>query len=169
MQINVSLLLQESVGTTRDYQVSEVVDIADDGNGHLVQGELRLLRTHQSILVKGTLYTDIEFTCGRCLNLFSSPLTLNIEEEYIPTVDVVSGAPLPLPEDSVSFTIDEHHILDLTEAIRQHILLAIPIKPLCHEGCAGLCQTCGHNLNEGPCKCPVQEVDPRWLKLTKML
>ena len=169
MQINVSLLLQEPVGTTRDYQVSEVVDIDGDDSGHLVHGELRLLRTHRSILVKGRLYTDTEFTCGRCLNLFSSPLTLDIEEEYIPTVDVVSGNPLPLPEDSVSFTIDEHHILDLGEAIRQYILMVIPIKPLCHEECAGLCQTCGHNLNEGQCKCPVQEVDPRWLKLTKLL
>ena len=169
MQINVSQLLQESVGTTRDYQVSEVVDSAGDGNGHLVRGELRLLRTNRSILVKGTLHADIEFTCGRCLNQFSSPLTLNIEEEYIPTVDVVSGAPLPLLEDTISFTIDEHHVLDLTEAIRQHILLATPMKPLCREDCAGLCQTCGHNLNEGSCDCPAQEVDPRWSKLTELL
>ena len=169
MQINVSQLLQEPVGTTRDYRVSEVIDSAGDGNGYLVRGELRLLRTHRSILVKGTLYTDIGFTCGRCLNLFSSPLTLNIEEEYIPTVDVVSGAPLPLPEDSVSFTIDEHHVIDLDEAIRQYILLAIPMKPLCREDCAGLCLTCGHDLNEGPCKCPAPEVDPRWSKLTKLL
>jgi len=169
MQINVAQLLQAPVGTTRDYQMSEIVDVAGDNNGCLVQGEIRLLRTNRSILAKGTLRTEVELTCGRCLSLFSSPLTLNIEEEYIPTVDVVSGVPLPLSEEPGSFTIDEHHILDLTEAIRQYTMLATPMKPLCREDCTGLCQNCGHNLNQGPCDCPAQEVDPRWSELTKLL
>ena len=169
MQINVSQLLQAPVGTTRDYQMSEIVDVAGDGNGRLVQGEIRLLRTHRSILVKGVLRTEVELTCSRCLSLFSSPLSLNIEDEYIPTVDVVSGSPLPAPDDPNSFTIDEHHVIDLTEAIRQYALLAIPMKPLCQKGCAGLCQNCGHNLNEGPCDCPTQVVDPRLSELTKLL
>ena len=169
MEMNVSQLLQASVGTTRDYQESEVIDIAGDGKGRLVQGEVRLLRTHRSILVKGALRTEVELTCSRCLSLFSSPLTLDIEEEYIPTVDVVSGAPLPLPEEPTSFTIDEHHVIDLAEAIRQYTLLATPMKPLCRKDCAGLCQNCGKNLNQGPCNCPVQEIDPRWSELIKLL
>ena len=169
MQINVSQLLQASVGTTRDYDMSEIVDVAGDGNGRLVQGEIRLLRTHRSILVKGALRTETELTCGRCLSLFRCPLALNVEEEYIPTVDVVSGAPLPPPEEPSSFTIDEHHVLDLTEAIRQYALLAIPMKPLCRKDCAGLCQNCGQNLNQEPCDCPVQETDPRWSELIKLL
>ena len=169
MEINVSQLLQATVGTTRDYQESEVIDIAGDGKGRLVQGEVRLMRTNRSILVKGALRTEVELTCSRCLSLFSSPLTLDIEEEYIPTVDVVSGVPLVLSEEPGSFTIDEHHVIDLTEAIRQYTLLAIPMKPLCREDCAGLCQHCGYNLNQGQCSCPAQEVDPRWSELTKLL
>ena len=169
MQINVAQLLQASVGTTRDYKVNEVVDITGDGNGRLVEGKVRLLRTPRSILVKGILRTEIQLTCSRCLGPFSAPLALDIEEEYIPTVDVVSGAPLPLPEEVGSFTIDEHHVIDLTEAIRQYTLLAIPMKSLCREDCAGLCQNCGHNLNRGPCGCPAQEIDPRWSELVKLI
>ena len=169
MQINVAQLLQATTGTTRDYQVSESVDIMGDGNARLVQGEVELLRTPRSIVVKGMLHTDVELTCSRCLSQFIYALTLNFEEEYIPTVDVLSGAPLPPPEEAGAFTIDGHHVIDLTEAIRQYTVLATPIKPLCKEDCAGLCPSCGHNLNQGQCDCPAQEIDPRWSELTKLL
>ena len=169
MQINVSQLLREPIGSIRDYQINEVTDIAGDGKGHLVQGKVKLMRTQRSILAICTLSTGAELTCSRCLSLFHHPVTLNFEEEYSPVVDVVSGTPLPLPEEAGAFTIDERHILDLTEAIRQYTLLAVPMKPLCREGCAGLCQNCGHNLNHGPCGCPVQDIDPRWSRLTKLL
>jgi uncharacterized protein len=165
MQINVSQQLKAPVGSVRDYKVSEVVDMAD--SSCVVQGEVRLIRTNRGIVAKSKLHTEVEVTCSRCLGLFSCPLTLDIEEEYFPTADVVSGASLPLPEEPGCFTIDEHHVLDLTEAIRQYILLAIPMKPLCRENCAGLCPICGHDLNLGPCDCLSQGTDPRWSKLNK--
>ncbi len=167
IQINVSQQLKAPIGTTRDYKLSEVVDILS-GNS-LVQGEFRLMRTDRGILVKGTLHTETELTCSRCLSLFSCPLTLNIEEEYFPTIDVVTGASLPLPDEPDSFTIDEHNILDFTEAIHQYALLAIPMKPLCHQDCAGLCPTCGCNLNLVTCNCPSNPADSRWSELIKLV
>ena len=166
IQINVSQLLKDPIGTTRSYQVAETVDIA--GSKSTVQGEVELVRTDRGILVKGTLQGMIEVTCSRCLNLFSSHLALNIEEEYFATTDVDSGATLPLPEEPEYFTIDERYILDLSEAIQQYMLLAVPMKPLCREDCAGLCPNCGHNLNEGACGCLPQEVDPRWSQLGRL-
>jgi uncharacterized protein len=136
MQINVSQQLKAPVGTVRDYEVNEVANIA--GSSSMVQGKLNLMRTSQGILVKARLHTEVRVTCSRCLTLFNYPLTLNIEEEYLPSVDIVSGAELPLPEEPGCFTIDAHHVLDLTEAIRQYALLAIPMKPLCREDCVGL-------------------------------
>lgn len=168
MQINVSQLLKASIGTTRHYEVNETVDVNDDNNNRTVQGEVTLTRTDRGILARGTLETEVEVACSRCLSLFGCPLALNIEEVYFPTIDVVSGAPLPLPDEPGCFTIDERHVLDLTEAIRQYELLAIPMKPLCREDCAGLCPYCGHNLNQGPCGCLRREVDPRWAKLYKL-
>ena len=169
MQINVSQLLRESTGATRDYQINEVVDISGDNQDSPVTGECHLLRTQRSILVKCSLSTDAELECSRCLTSYDHPLKLNFEEEYFPTVDVLTGATLPLPEDAGNFTIDEHHVIDLTEATRQYALLAIPMKPLCSSKCTGLCQKCGQNLNEGNCDCPKQEIDPRWSELTKLL
>jgi uncharacterized protein len=166
MEINVSQQLKSSIGSTRKYEVSEVVDIA--GGDSMVKGEVVLIRTDQGILAKGTLDAGVELTCSRCLSSFDYPLALNIEEEYFPVTDVVSGASLSPPEEPGCFTIDEHHVIDLNEAIRQYALLAIPMKPLCRGNCAGLCPSCGHNLNQGPCDCLSREIDPRWSGLKNL-
>ena len=168
MQINVSQLLKEPIGSSRNYEVSETIDVTGDGGGRKVDGEVSLLRTHRGILVKGGLQTKVELTCSRCLSLFHFPVRINFEEEYIPTIDVVSGVPLPSPEESSSFIIDEHHVIDLNEAIRQYALLTLPMKPLCREDCAGLYQESGHNLSQGTCDCPSQAIDPRWSELSKL-
>jgi len=167
-QINVAQLLKRPIGSLRKYEVSGSIDILGDGAGSAVQGEVRLMRTDRGILVKGTLHTKVGVTCSRCLGLFSCPLTLNIEEEYFPTVDVDSGARLPLPDEPGSFAINEQHVLDLAEAIRQYALMIIPMKPLCREDCAGLCPTCGHNLNQGACACPPKRPDSRWSELSEL-
>ncbi|MFC1860005.1 DUF177 domain-containing protein [Chloroflexota bacterium] len=163
MRINVSQQLKAPVGSVRSYEVNEAVDIADSKS--MVQGKIDLIRTDRSILAKGTLNTAVEVTCSRCLSLFSYPLSLKIEEEYFPITDIVSDTALPVPEEPGCFTIDEQHVIDLTEAIRQSALLAIPMKTLCREDCAGLCPNCGHNLNQGTCDCPPQETKPRLSEL----
>lgn len=163
MQINVSQLLKAPLGSIRSYDVSEVFDIADSTSQ--VEGEVKLMRTDRGILVKGILHTKVEVSCSRCLDLFDCPLALDIEGVYFPTIDIVSGASLPLPDEPGCFTIDEHHVLDLSEAVRQYALLALPMKPLCRQDCAGLCPNCGHNLNHGACECLPQKIDPRWAKL----
>ena len=148
MWLNVSQLLKAPIGAIRNHEVNEVVDIVGDDSSQ-VQGEVGLTRTNWGILAKAALHTEVELSCSRCLNLFSYPLTVNFEEEYFPTTDITSGARLPLPDNSGSFTIDEHHILDLTEAVRQYGLLVIPMKPLCREDCAGLSPIAGHDTSYG--------------------
>lgn len=168
MDMNVSQLLLEPIGSTRNFQIDEIIDIAGDGKSHKIQGKCNMLRTQRSILVKCALNTEVELTCSRCLSTFRYPLKIKFVEEFFPTIDVQSDAPLPPPEEASTFTIDEQHTLDLTEAIRQYFLLAIPMKALCKKDCAGLCATCGKNLNKGKCDCPAQEIDPRWSKLAEL-
>lgn len=138
MQINVSQLLKEAIGSVRNYELNGIADITGDGSGSTVNGKVKLTRTNRSILARATLRTRVKVSCSRCLSLFSYPLELNIEEEYFPILNVSSGASLALPDEPGCFVIDERHILDLTEAVRQYGLIAIPMKPLCHEDCVGL-------------------------------
>jgi len=168
MDMNVSQLLRDPIGSTREFQIDEEIDIAGDGKSHKIQGDCTLLRTNRSILVKCNLKTEVELMCSRCLCKFRHPLKIKFEEEFFPTLDIVSGTPMSSPEDSSAFTIDEQHTLDLTEAVRQYILMNIPMKALCKKDCSGLCPTCGKNLNEGKCSCPEDDTDPRWSKLAKL-
>jgi uncharacterized protein len=138
LQINVSQLLKEPIGSERNYQVGGMVDIASSDDGIPVRGEVNLTRTNRSILVKGKLYLTVDVACARCLNQFDYPMALDIEEEYFPVLDTVSGTPLPAPDEPSSFTVDEYQVLDLTEAARQYAVMAIPMKPLCRNDCAGL-------------------------------
>lgn len=168
MEINVSQLLKEPIGSSRKYTIDEAFDFGGDKRDRRVSGEVSLLRTQRGVLARGELHTELELTCSRCLSEFDYPLQINFEEEYIQTVDVSSGLPLSSSDEPGSFAIDEHHVIDLNEAIRQYALLTVPMKPLCREDCAGLCQECGHNLNQGPCGCPVRTVEPRWSKLMNL-
>ena len=166
IRINVSQQLKSAIGTRRSYKVKGTVAVADGDSP--AEGKAVLVRTDRGILVEARLRTSMELTCSRCLTSFRYPITLNITEEYLPTADIVSGAPLSLPDEPGCFTIDNNHVLSLAEAIRQHVLLAVPMKPLCRRDCVGLCPTCGQNLNQGQCHCPTGQADPRWAKLKEL-
>jgi len=153
IQINVAQLLKEGIGATRTFEVDDTLYL-DETTQCQVQGEVELLHTRRGILVRGTFTGTSHLVCSRCLDFFEYPLTFRMEEEFLPLVDVISGAPLPLDDDPTTFTIDDRHILDLSEAIRQYALLAIPMKPMCRPDCPGLCPQCGANLNQQRCQCP---------------
>ena len=84
-------------------------------------------------------------------------MEFNLEEEYLSTIDIVSGLPLPLKEET--FIIDSHHNVDLDIALYQYACMSVPMKILCKEDCSGLCSICGENLNEHLCKCAQGRID----------
>ncbi len=164
MKINVAQQLRESVGSVRHVTINETTE-----PGFAIRGELQLLRTNRSILVSGKFDTTARDVCSRCLDEFGYSLALDIEEEYFMTRDPVSGTPLTPPPESGVFTVDEHNLLDLSEAVRQYTLLAQPMKPICREDCAGLCPQCGRNLNNQTCDCTPIRPDSPWAPLQGLL
>ncbi len=172
MRFNVAQLLKEQTGGMRQQGLREDVSQldADIVPVSALVGRVQLIRTVDGILATGTLQTSVELVCSRCLEAFSMPIKFLLEEEFHPTLDIVTGASLPRPDDDEMATqIDAHHILDLTEVVRQDILLAIPPNPICRSSCAGLCSICGQNWNEGPCDCEHDEGDPRLQVLQQLL
>jgi uncharacterized protein len=165
LQINVSQQLKGGIGAVRYAEVDDDIEVA--GSEEHVGGRVKLTRTDGGILVQGTLETTAELVCSRCLRPFPYPLRLGIEEEYEQRHDVFSGAALSQEGEPGDFTIDENHIMDLTEAVRQYAGLALPMKPLCREDCAGL-PTRGHNLNRGQRQGSVAETAPDWAALAKL-
>ncbi len=170
MLYNVAQLMKAPVGTSFESNIDEEnIQLDDDLKviGPLT-GHVRMRRTNQGLLVDGWVDLSLELSCNRCLKIFEQPMHITFEELFFPTVDVISGLPLPPIDEEEVFPIDAHHQVDLTEAIRQHVLLDLPMVTLCQEDCAGLCPQCGHDLNLGPCKCK-PEVDTRLSVLEKLL
>jgi uncharacterized protein len=165
MEINVSQLLKSNIGSTREFVLDDPVTILENSAESRVTGTVKFTRTHRGVLVQGTVETTVPLECSRCLKTFKKKLTVDIEEEYFPSLDINSGTPLEQPDEPGGFIIDEHHILDLSEAIRQNALLALPMKPLCREDCAGLCPVCGKDRNKSKCGCIQENLDSRWSKL----
>lgn len=167
IQINVSQLLKDPIGSMRNIEVDGIVAVTS-GTASRVWGEVTLTRTDRSLLAKGKLHTDVAITCSRCLSLFERNITFDIEDEYLPVIDILTGRPISLPGETESLTIDEYNVLDLTEAIRQYALLAIPMKPLCRQDCAGLGFSCGNSSAPGACECSPQQTDPA-VKIEKLV
>jgi uncharacterized protein len=166
LQFNVSQLLKETTGATRSYQIKTDAIRRLDDDVRLIAplaGAVTLLRTGQDILVNGTLQTIIEKSCGRCLRPFSASVSIELEEIFFPSIDLFTGTHLaPPPDADEANRINEVHTLDLSEVVRQALLLEIEGVRYCTPDCKGLCPHCGQDRNINPCNCADEVVDMRW-------
>lgn len=169
MQFNVARLLQEPVGTNQEHAINATIEPLEETRTSHVRGHVRLTHVNQGIWVSGALEATASCTCSRCLQEMATPVQFRLDEVYVPSIDITTGVSVPLPEEAVAeFTIDDHHEVDITEAVRQSVIVGLPMKPLCKESCAGLCPQCGANLNKEECGHQDSKVDPRWLPLLKL-
>ncbi len=153
MRINVAGLMKSPAGTLDKYRIDETIDLEGVGSC-LLQSEASLVRTRKGVMVTARLHVRVPAVCSRCLTQFEASLALDMTEEFLSS----SAIRVPMVPGEEAFTITEGQELDLGEAMRQCLLPALPLKPLCHPRCAGLCPRCGSNLNGGTCACSLQEV-----------
>ena len=163
MYFNVSQLLKELSGSTRIYDVNDFASVHDGAPMTPISGTVKMMRTDAGIWVSADLTTYIDCDCSRCVAGMEQMVRMEIEEEYLPEVDVNTGSRLNFPDAMAeNFFIDATHMLDMSEAIRQYFGLNMPFSPLCREDCKGLCLTCGTDLNDTDCPCDKVFRDPRW-------
>ncbi|MBN1961604.1 MAG: DUF177 domain-containing protein [Deltaproteobacteria bacterium] len=128
-------------------------------NGHLV---LRLDKVDEVVRARGRLSVSLLSQCVRCL----SPVDLGITTEidvtlFPPGSEPASGSEGELTEDDIGVSLYEDGIIDLGNIVHDEVFLELPMNPVCSENCAGLCTSCGVNLNDKKCNC-VSSIDPRW-------
>ncbi len=119
-----------------------------------------MTRTNRGLLVDGHLETAIDQECSRCLKEIEYPIEIDLEEEALPSIDLLSGLPVDASDEPDVLRLNDHHELELEPVVREAIQLAEPIAPLCREDCPGLCPVCGQELS-GPHEHPDEDVDPR--------
>jgi uncharacterized protein len=95
-----------------------------------VQIQLQLTLKGESLMVDAAIACAMECACARCLTAFERPVEKQCWLHY---------------------DVSRRHVVDMTDDIRQEIILDYPMVPLCQDNCAGLCARCGQNRNESTC------------------
>lgn len=117
----------------------------------------------RDVVVRGDVHGRAELACRRCLA--AVPYEVNEELIFVyrsgvAPVEAEAEEVYPLPEKSRE--------VDLTQAVREHVLLSVPEFVNCDETCRGFCPRCGTNLNETTCECRTEDEDPRWAALRRL-
>ena len=138
--VNVAALLREQTGATRSYRFHiDSFPLDDDLSAVGLAGTLRLTRLSDAILVSGSGETSVELECQRCLERFALPVPVNFEEQFRVAYDVRHGTAIESEVEGIDerLEISENHELDFSEPMRQEIIVALPMRPVCGPDCPG--------------------------------
>jgi uncharacterized protein len=149
--------LEESLGSASPFRCSE--------EGHL---QVRLERIDTTVYVRGRVSLSLTAECSRCL----APTALGLDTPFSVTMlpkgeEPPTGPDGEIDPDDMGVATYENKEIDLSDIVHDEVFLELPMTPLCSAECAGLCSTCGKNLNEGPCGCQ-PPTDPRWEALRQI-
>jgi len=134
-----------------------------------VVGQAELTNTGKTVTARGHLAGEALLRCSRCLAEYPWPFEIDfVENCALRQIDDPEQYQAGLDEEDTVPILDEE-IVDLAELVRQLIAVEVPFRPLCKPDCAGLCPRCGADLNQGPCGCAEDSVDPRWVQLRSLL
>ena len=137
-------MLHQPIGESRDIHVEDpALKLGDDLTVKNFKAKIRLGRTPQGIVVQAVFRGSLPAECVRCLNDFDQNLKATFSDLYAFDYRSVTESGLIIPEDGN---------IDLTELVREYLLLDFPLKPLCKPDCKGLCMVCGEDLNMGNCE-----------------
>ena len=132
--------------------------------GAVLDLDLRLESVMEGVLVSGTATALLTGECGRCLEPISDTLVVDLQElfAYEDSTTDLTG------EDDETARM-EGDFLDLEPVLRDAVVLALPLTPLCRQDCAGLCARCGERLDDLPEDHAHDAPDPRWAALQGLI
>jgi DUF177 domain-containing protein len=148
-------------GEYRDITIREPLEGVQSALGRMtadrIHAPLRLESVMEGILVTGRVEAASSLQCARCLIEFPSSLHAEVCELYV--VPAAVGADV---DDTYKVAGAE---VNLEPMLRDALTLALPLRPLCREGCKGICARCGADLNSASCACVEDSTDARWAPL----
>jgi len=103
----------------------------------------------EGLLLRGSLSVSMKGCCARCTQIFSTTVS---DSGFLRDYSELQGA----------------EEVDVTDDLREAIILNLPRFPLCDDACKGLCPHCGEDLNESPCDCSDGEKGGAWDALNSL-
>src|SRR5687767_9045229 len=170
MLLDLTRYRQPQAHFSRTFQPDEVAQAGDpyrivapvvlDFDIHKDKERFRLL---------GTVRTELELPCSRCLEPFRLPVDASFDQRFLPASEMAADEEQEVQDDDLDTSYYRDDQIDLNELLREQVYLALPMKLLCREDCKGLCPQCGTNLNTGTCACATQWEDPRLAPLKGLI
>ncbi len=161
LRLNVGFLINQSVGSSRDFYFDlPSLFLEPDLNLNNLNGRARISRTPQGLLVQVKMQATILADCVRCLTSLEQLLNTDFTEVFAFSIRTVTESELILPEDGY---------IDLGPLLREYLVLEIPINPLCHPDCQGICPVCGESQRDQSHQHEVDTLDPRMAVLKTLL
>jgi uncharacterized protein len=132
--------------------------------GQPVELDLRMEAVVEGVLVSGTVTAPVSGECGRCLDPFTGTVTVEVQDLFA------------YPDSTTDDTTDAEEVrrlvgdlLDLEPVVRDALVLALPLSPVCRDDCRGLCPACGSRWQDLPADHSHETFDPRWAALAERL
>ena len=144
----------DAVSTSGQLELAFPGFVFDRGSPVTLKGTIQNAG-HGMLVLSGETTAGYEASCARCLAPIQRALRVRIKETFRST-QRYPGERSPEYEEETDEESYEYDGLtvDATDALRENLLTALPIRELCREDCAGFCPTCGADRNLGPCGCP---------------
>lgn len=150
MKLEVKNLVFAPVGETDEFSLELFNEQLDEEIlAERIKGNLHLTRIEEEVLAQFSGAVNLTLSCDRCAQDYSIEIPLKFSQEY-----VLHGK----PAESDQLEVSRDFKIDFLEPLRQEVIAAMPIKKLCKDDCAGLCASCGANLNTEKCKCKNKKV-----------
>ncbi|MEE9443833.1 MAG: DUF177 domain-containing protein [candidate division Zixibacteria bacterium] len=135
---------------------------------HSLQVEMDIILSDNIYYCQGQVKCDAKLECSRCLEPYSESLNGRIDFSIQELSDKHPVDTDEVPENEILLTSVTKEI-DISQPIREALILEIPLKPICAESCRGLCSLCGGNKNVQQCDCRIENADSRWDNLKDLL
>ena len=155
MELDISRV-RSNVGMEKSFDLLQTVEDIKEKNIHFlkpvhIQGKIR--NEEGTLYLEGDAEIQIQRICDRCLSVYPQKLNLHIEEEF--------HIAQKKNDDFDFLKTYNGNRLGLDQTIQDAVLLNIQINSICREDCKGICPHCGKDLNQGPCSCDHEQLDPR--------
>ena len=164
IKINVAEIKKRLVGEkTLAYELSPA-ELEITPEELVIDGTVNLEGTMSNagdvLLLQAVMTAKVQRTCGRCLKDFTVVAWVEVVENFYPAI-----------ADHIEYDafVYDSDVFDITEPLREGLLLAEPMQALCKPDCRGLCPVCGADLNDGDCGCDRSTVDPRLAALKQFI
>jgi len=164
MIIDIDRIPHEGLEIQEDFDFVSA-DLVDESAVFLkpVRADVTIHRIGDEVMLKGQIETTLSFICSRCLSPYEFPVCSQFDLVYFP--DELEEIKEELESEDIKQYYYQSPQVDLHEVILEQLNLTFPVKPLCREGCQGICPVCGKLVREGRCSCVISDTDPRLDKL----